>query len=181
QFLRLPAAMRKRRGWTNEDEGVSSQAHFREAGSHQLTNVLLRHAFVQGSEHRAEDIARGLAGKAHQLELVGRFDGAARNGDGISGDAVECRRGGAEVVVKRERESFFNADPTGLDVAVSEGRSNQLGGAFILLPNTDFCRIAKRLAHACLFKGRRNDDGIASPRNDESEEPFAGPPTDTGE
>src|SRR5208283_4875070 len=97
------------------------------------------------------------------------------------GDAVECRRGGAEVVVKRERESFFNADPTGLDVAVSEGRSNQLGGAFILLPNTDFCRIAKRLAHACLFKGRRNDDGIASPRNDESEEPFAGPPTDTGE
>ena len=57
----------------------------------------------------------------------------------------------------------------------------QLRGAFVFLPNADFRRIAKRFAHACLFEGRRNDDGIARSRNDESEEAFAGPPADTRE
>src|SRR5580765_837188 len=60
QFLRLLAAVRKRCGWTDKDKGVASEFHFCESGSHQLADVLLRHAFVQGGEDRAEDVASGL-------------------------------------------------------------------------------------------------------------------------
>src|SRR5260370_31878890 len=61
QFLRLLTAMRKRCGWTDQNKGIASEVHLCESGSHQLADVLLRHAFVQGGKYRTEDVAGGLA------------------------------------------------------------------------------------------------------------------------
>jgi len=76
------------------------QIHFCETGFDEVRNVVLRHAFLEGSEGGAEDVEGGFASEAHELELVHGFVSPAGDGDGISGGILEAGRGVAQMIEK---------------------------------------------------------------------------------
>src|SRR5579864_2494635 len=93
-----------------EDKRVAAQMHLRVAGDDKVADLRLRHSFFQACKNRAVDVAGGFAGEAQQFEFVRGFYGAAADRDGISGDEIVGRRGGAEMIEEGEGESLFDAD-----------------------------------------------------------------------
>src|SRR5579864_2449731 len=104
------------------------------------------------------------------------FYAAAGDGDGIGGDEIVGGRGGAEMIEESEGEAFFNADAAGAEAAVGERCGDELRGAFVFLPGSDFGGVKEGFAHAGFFECGRDEDGLSGARDDEGEEAFAEPP-----
>jgi hypothetical protein len=112
---------------------------------------------------------------------VRRFASAAGNGDRIGGNAIECGSVGAKVVVEGEGKGFVDADAAGKNLSVDEGPEDELGGAFVFLPDANIEGIADEFADAAFFEGRRNENGLAITGNDESKKALTEPPANAGE
>src|SRR5256885_2798858 len=109
------------------------------------------------------------------------LDGSAADRDRIGGGAFERRRGGAEMVEECEERGFVNGNATSAQAAIRERLSGEFGGAFVFLPDADFSREAKLFAEAALFERGADEKRLAGARQEQREEPFAGPPANAGE
>ena len=142
---------------------------------------MLRHACFQGSKDATKDVASGFAGQSHQFDFVHGLCAAASDGEGIGGSKLKSRRCLAQVIVESEHCRFFHGDATGADAALRESGSGESCGAFIFLPYADFGWEAQLFAKTAFFKGRTHDKWLAFSRNEDAEQPLAGPPTNTRE
>src|SRR5258707_13821068 len=157
------------------------QIHFCETGFDEVRNVVLRHAFLEGSEGGTENVEGSFASEAHELELVHGFVSPAGDGDGISGGIFEAGRGVAQMIEKCEAGGLFDADAAGANVLVGQRGGGDFRGALIFLPDADFEREMELFAEAAFFEGGDHKDGVADAREDEAYEAFAEAPTDSRE
>src|SRR5215510_11923656 len=95
---------------------------------------------------------------------MGGFAPAAGNGYGISGNAFESRGGSPQMVVKRERRSFFDADSACSDPAIRQSCSRSFCRALILLPDTNLSGELELFPHSSFFKSWHDDDRVSGPR-----------------
>ena len=68
-----------------------------------------------------------------------------------------------------------------MNIAIREGRGDELGGALVFLPDADFDGELELLVGAALLESRRDKDWLTDARDYEGEEPFAQAPVDSGE
>src|SRR5260370_39132561 len=122
------------------------QIRFRATGFDEVRNVVLRHAFLEGSEGGAEDVEGGFASEAHELELVRGFASAASDGDGVGRGIFEAGRGVAQMIEKCEAGGFFDADAAGAKALVGERRSRDFPGALLFLADANVQRQMKVFA-----------------------------------
>ena len=181
QFLRLMRAMGQRGGSAQQHQGAAAKIHFGETRGNERGNFFLRHPFLQSCKDFAVNQAGGFAGEAHELEFLRGFASAARDDDRIGGKETKGGRGRAEMVVKGEGKSFFDADAAGADLTSGEGGDDEFRGAFVFLPEMDVEGEAQRFAHAGFFKGRTDENGLAETREDEGKKTFAEAPTNARE
>ena len=85
------------------------------------------------------------------------------------------------MIEKSEGKSFFDADAAGAEIAVGKRCGNELGGAFVFLPNANVDGEAHEFAYAGFFEGGRNNKGLAGAREGEGKEALAEAPADAGE
>jgi len=109
------------------------------------------------------------------------FPRTAGDGDRVRGNTFESRSGGAEAIVEIERQSFIDADATGPEVSFGKRRGDELGGAFLLLPNANVDGVTHRFAQAAFFEARRYEERLACARDDEGEKTLAETPANAGE
>src|SRR3974390_351914 len=119
-FLRLPRPVRESRGCAEKHERAAAKVHLSKTSADEVGDILLGHSFFNGCENLAVNVNRGFAGEAHEFEFVGGFARTASDGHRVGSGKFKAGRGGAEMVVERERESLFDADAAGADVAVGE-------------------------------------------------------------
>jgi len=169
--------MRQRGGSAQQHQGAAAEIHFGEPRGNKRGDFLLRHSFLQRCKDFAVNQAGGFAGEAHKLEFLRRFARAARDDDGISGQECKGGRGGAKMIEKGEEKSLFDADAAGADLVGGERGNDEMRGAFVFLPKMKVEREAQGFAHAGLFEGGADENGLAGTRNDEGEETFAEAPT----
>jgi hypothetical protein len=105
----------------------------------------------------------------------------ASDGDRVRGDQLKTGSGNTEMVVKSEVKSFVDADTAGTEILRSERCGDELGGAFVLLPNENVEGVAHQFAHASFFEGGRDQKRLAGAGDDDGEKPFARAPTNAGE
>src|SRR6516165_1106008 len=110
-----------------------------------------------------------------------RFHSAASDGDGIGRHTFKTWRSGAEMIIESERKRFVDASTAGPDAAIRKRAGNEFSGAFILLPDPDFERVAREFTRARFFEGRRNQKRLARAWQNHSEKAFAQSPANAGE
>ena len=181
QFLWLYGAVRQRGRSPQQDKRASVQAHFRKATSHQLADVLLRHAFFDRRKDGAKNVERGFAGQPHELQFVRRLAAAASDGHRIGGNIFESRCGRAQMLEERKRDGFFHADPSSANSTICQRLCGDFRRTLIFLPDVDFRRELQLFAHAALFKSRHDDDGFARAWKQEREKPLAHAPANSRE
>jgi hypothetical protein len=173
--------MGKSGGGAEESHGVSRKMHLCVAGGDEFADLFLGHAFLQIREDYSVNVAGGLTGEAHELELVRRFYGAATDGDWIGGDEIVTGSGGPEMIEEGKVQALFDADAASAETAVGEGVGEKFGGAFIFLPDANIGGIDQGFAETRFFEGGADEKRLAGSGNDQGEEAFAGPPVDAGE
>src|ERR1700683_4694845 len=170
QLLWFQCPVRQRRRCAQENQRAALQTHIREAAFDKMDNVVLRHAFLEGSEDSAEDVEGGVAGQTHEFKLMRRLPPAAGNGDRIGGDVFERWSSLSQVVEEGEPDGFFHADSAGADAAVGEGSCGEFCRAFVLLPCANFERQLKLFAKAAFLDGGDNEHRIAGAGYEQAEQ-----------
>src|SRR5258708_2266955 len=173
--------MRQRGRSAEQNQRAAVQIHLCEASFDEVCDVVLRHAFLEGSERRAKNIEGGFASQAHQLKLMRGLVSAASDRDGIGGGVFEPGRGVAKMIEKSEPRGFVDANAPGANVLVRKGGGGDLGGTLIFLPNADFEREMEFFAEATFLEGGNHENGMANAGNDEANEAFAKAPADPRE
>jgi|SRR5260221_7802164 len=85
------------------------------------------------------------------------------------------------MVEECEERGFVDGDSTSAEAAIRERLSDEFGGAFVFLPDADVSGEAKLFAEAALFERGTDEEWLAGARQEQREEPFAGPPANAGE
>lgn len=137
--------------------------------------------FFQIEKNLAVDIARGFTSETHEFEFVRGFVSAAGDRDGVRRYAFKGRRGGAEMVVEGERQSFLDPEAAGAEIFINQRCGDELCGTLVFLPDADFGGIAHEFAHADFFESGRDEKRLTGARDEESEETLAESPADAGE
>ena len=85
------------------------------------------------------------------------------------------------MIEEGEESGFINSNTSTADAAISKCLRGEFCGAFVFLPDADFCGEAKLLAKTAFFKRGADKEWVPRARKKKREEPLAGPPMNSSE
>ena len=166
--------------------GLAGEAKLSVSRSNQILYLLLCHAFAQRVIDGFVRGQRYLVSQTHQRDLVRALDPAATRSDGGRASKRDLRSGLGNSIGEEEAHRFFDPQPAAAHAAFFKALRHALVGAFVFLPGAHIRilavgRAGDLLARAAFFKCRAHIECRAFGWQNQREQAFASPPTNTGE
>ena len=156
------------------------------SGLDQSSELVLRHSLTQRFPGCFVSLQRHLVSQPHQRDFIGALDHPAAGRDLCRGTDSGRRNGLADTIREHKLYPLLNADVSSGQATLLERERHHLVRAFVFLPSKNVRRFASGaegnlLESAIFLKRRRNEEGLASHRQDHNEQALAVSPTHTAE